>query len=121
MLILIFQEILLSFGEDGIYHCRHGLETIYISHWEEAKRQYEKLFELDGIKLTFTPGGLDFIVDKALEYNLGARGLRSLCEAILTDAMFEMPGGNETQLKVTKNYAEGKLNNSKDPALKVVS
>ncbi|MGB2152553.1 MAG: ATP-dependent Clp protease ATP-binding subunit ClpX [Flavobacteriaceae bacterium] len=100
---------------------KKALRSILTEPKNALTKQYEKLFELDGIKLTFTPGGLDFIVDKALEYNLGARGLRSLCEAILTDAMFEMPGGNETQLKVTKNYAEGKLNNSKDPALKVVS
>ena len=84
-------------------------------------KQYVKLFELDGITLSFSSGALDFIVEKALEYNLGARGLRSLCEAILTDAMFEMPGGNATELKVTKIYAEGKLNNSKDPTLKAVS
>lgn len=84
-------------------------------------KQYVKLFELDGITLSFSSEALDFIVEKALEYNLGARGLRSLCEAILTDAMFEMPGGNATELKITKIYAEGKLNNSKDPKLKAVS
>ena len=101
---------------------KKALRSILTEPKNALTKQYEKLFELDGIKLTFTPGGLDFIVDKALEYNLGARGLRSLCEAILTDAMFEMPGGNETQLKVTKSYAERKLNNnSKDPALKAVS
>ena len=100
---------------------KKALRSILTEPKNALTKQYEKLFELDDVKLTFTPGGLDFIVDKALEYNLGARGLRSLCEAILTDAMFEMPGGSETQLKVTKSYAEGKLNNSKDPALKAVS
>jgi len=100
---------------------KKALRSILIEPKNALTKQYEKLFELDGIKLSFTPGGLDYIVEKALEYNLGARGLRSLCEAILTDAMFEMPGGNETELKVTKNYAEGKLNNSKDPTLKAVS
>ncbi|MDG1263294.1 MAG: ATP-dependent Clp protease ATP-binding subunit ClpX [Flavobacteriaceae bacterium] len=100
---------------------KKALRSILIEPKNALTKQYEKLFELDGIKLSFTPGGLDYIVEKALEYNLGARGLRSLCEAILTDAMFEMPGGNETELKVTKNYAEGKLNNSEDPTLKAVS
>ena len=100
---------------------KKALRSILIEPKNALTKQYEKLFELDGIKLSFTPGGLDYIVEKALEYNLGARGLRSLCEAILTDAMFEMPGGNETELKVTKNYAEGKLSNSKDPTLKAVS
>jgi ATP-dependent Clp protease ATP-binding subunit ClpX len=84
-------------------------------------KQYVKLFEMDSINLTFTPGSLDFIVDKALEYNLGARGLRSLCESILTDAMFNYPGGKKTELKITKTYAEDKLSKVKVTNLKAVS
>ena len=100
---------------------RKTLRSILTDPKNALIKQYEKLFELDGITLSFSSGALDFIVEKALEYNLGARGLRSLCEAILTDAMFEMPGGNATELKINKSYAEGKLNNSKDPTLKAVS
>ena len=84
-------------------------------------KQYVKLFEMDSINLTFTPGALDFIVNKALEYNLGARGLRSLCESILTDAMFNYPGGKKTELKITKTYAEDKLSKVKVTNLKAVS
>jgi ATP-dependent Clp protease ATP-binding subunit ClpX len=100
---------------------RKTLRSILTEPKNALTKQYEKLFEIDGIKLTFSSGALDFIVDKALEYNLGARGLRSLCEAILTDAMFEMPGTDKTELKISKSYAERKLNNSKDPVLKAVS
>ncbi|WP_010180501.1 ATP-dependent Clp protease ATP-binding subunit ClpX [Aquimarina agarilytica] len=75
-------------------------------------KQYTKLFEMDDIEFSITDGALDFIVEKANEYKLGARGLRSLCEAILTDAMFELPDSDEKTLKVTKDYAEKKLNKS---------
>jgi ATP-dependent Clp protease ATP-binding subunit ClpX len=84
-------------------------------------KQYEKLFEMDGIKFTIEEKALDFIVDKAIEYKLGARGLRSLCESILTDAMFEMPGTDEDTLEVSREYAEKKLNNSAIKKLKAVS
>jgi ATP-dependent Clp protease ATP-binding subunit ClpX len=83
-------------------------------------KQYEKLFEMDDIKFTVTDGALDYIVGKAIEYKLGARGLRSLCEAILTDAMFDLPGGDERELHVTKPYAESKLNKSAIQKLKAV-
>ena len=83
-------------------------------------KQYKKLFTMDGIELTFEESALDFIVEKADEYQLGARGLRSICEAILTDAMFTMPSeeGNK-ELKVTKDYAMGKFSKSKIAELKV--
>ena len=84
-------------------------------------KQYEKLFEMDGIKFSITEGALEYIVEKAVEYKLGARGLRSLCEAILTDAMFEMPGNGEKTLKVTKTYAENKLTKDAIKKLKAVS
>lgn len=84
-------------------------------------KQYKKLFEMDDIEFSITDGALDFIVDKAIEYRLGARGLRSLCEEILTDAMFELPSGKEKKLNVTKSYAEGKLEKTTLKKLKAVS
>lgn len=84
-------------------------------------KQYNKLFEMDGIDFSIDDEALDFIVDKAVEYKLGARGLRSLCEEILTDAMFEMPGGEEDALKVTRKYAESKISKSTIKKLKAVS
>jgi len=84
-------------------------------------RQYIKLFSMDGIELQFTPGALDYIVEKALQYQLGARGLRSLCEAVLNDAMFELPNSDVKKLKVTKQYADQKLSKIELPKLKVVS
>ena len=84
-------------------------------------KQYHKLFEMDGIELVITTEALDFIVEQAIIYKLGARGLRSLCEAILTDAMFELPGTDETFLSITRKYAEKKLNKSTIKKLKAVS
>lgn len=84
-------------------------------------KQYQKLFEMDDIEFTITDEALDYIVEKAVEYKLGARGLRSLCEAILTDAMFEMPEGKSSTLKVTRDYAEEKLDKSGIKRLKAVS
>jgi ATP-dependent Clp protease ATP-binding subunit ClpX len=84
-------------------------------------KQYEQLFALDDIKFSITGGALDYIVEKAVEYKLGARGLRSLCEAILNDAMFELPGTEEKELKVTKSYAENQLDKTKLHTLKAVS
>ena len=84
-------------------------------------KQYAKLFEMDDVNFTITEGAMDYIVGKAIEYKLGARGLRSLCEAILTDAMFELPESEERELQVTKDYAEKKLNKSIIKKLKAVS
>jgi len=84
-------------------------------------KQYQKLFEMDDIAFEITDDALDYIVERAIEYKLGARGLRSLCEAILTDAMFELPDSKETSLLVTKVYAEEKLNRSTISMLKAVS
>lgn len=74
-------------------------------------RQYAKLFEMDGVKLTFDEDALDFIVDKADSYKLGARGLRSIVEKIMTDAMFEVPSSELKTFNVTKAYAESHLGN----------
>ncbi|MDA9843591.1 ATP-dependent Clp protease ATP-binding subunit ClpX [Flavobacteriaceae bacterium] len=84
-------------------------------------KQYIQLFEMDDIKLQFTAGALEYIVEKAMEYKLGARGLRSLCEAVLNDAMFELPNSGVKSLKVTKQYADQKLSKIELPKLKVVS
>ena len=84
-------------------------------------KQYKKLFEMDEIAFSITDGALDFIVEKAVEYKLGARGLRSLCEEILTDAMFELPSTDEKEIKVTKAYAEDKLTKTTIKKLKAVS
>jgi ATP-dependent Clp protease ATP-binding subunit ClpX len=72
-------------------------------------KQYQKLFSMDGVEFTTEDEALTYIVEKAIEYKLGARGLRSLCEAILTDAMFELPSSEEKLLVLTKDYAEQKL------------
>ena len=82
-------------------------------------KQYNKIFELDGIKLTFDKKVLDFIVSKAIEYKLGARGLRSICEAVLTDAMFEYPSSKKKELNITVDYAKRKFDKSKIAKLKV--
>jgi len=82
-------------------------------------KQYRKLFELEGIQLTIEPLVLDFMVEKAVEYKLGARGLRSICESILTDAMFELPGTNEKSFVLDIDYAKRKFENSKISLLKV--
>jgi len=84
-------------------------------------KQYIRLFEMDGIEFKIDEKALDFIVDKAIEYKLGARGLRSLCEEILTDAMFELPSSDDTKLRVTKKYAQDKLTKSTIKKLKAVS
>ena len=84
-------------------------------------KQYVQLFAMDDIQLQFTSGALDYIVEKALEYKLGARGLRSLCEAVLNDAMFDLPNTDVKKLRVTKQYADQKLSKIELPKLKVVS
>jgi ATP-dependent Clp protease ATP-binding subunit ClpX len=83
-------------------------------------KQFTKLFKLDGIELTFNNDALQFIVEKAMDHKLGARGLRSIIEAILTDAMFDMPSDkNNKKLKVTRSYAEKKFGKSGLSNLKV--
>ncbi len=82
-------------------------------------KQFTKLFDIEGIALKFEPAVLDFMVEKALEYKLGARGLRSICESILTDAMYELPGQKVKNFDVTLEYAQRKFNTSKLSLLKV--
>ncbi len=82
-------------------------------------KQYRKLFELEGIELTVENEVLDFMVEKAVEYKLGARGLRSICEGILTDAMFELPSSKETHFTLDMEYTKRKFDKSKLSLLKV--
>ncbi len=76
-------------------------------------KQYEKLFHLEGIKLSVEPAVYEYMVEKAIEYKLGARGLRSIAESILTDAMFELPSSDKTSFTLTKDYAKRKFEKSK--------
>ncbi|MGA0373288.1 MAG: ATP-dependent Clp protease ATP-binding subunit ClpX [Flavobacteriaceae bacterium] len=100
---------------------KETLSSILTTPKNALIKQYIQLFEMDGIKLSFTQGAMEFIVEKALDYKLGARGLRSLCEAVLNEAMFELPESDVRILKVTKSYAEQRLSKIELPALKVVS
>ena len=84
-------------------------------------KQYVKLFEMDDITLEFKKDALNYIVDKAIDYNLGARGLRSLCEEILNDAMFNLPGSEVKKLVVNKKYAEEQLSRVRFEKLKAAS
>ena len=83
-----------------------ALRRILVEPKNSLVRQYEKLFKMDGVTLTFTEGSLDFIVNKAMEYKLGARGLRSIMESIMMDAMFDIPSTKENTFKVTAAYAK---------------
>ena len=82
-------------------------------------KQYQKLFEIEGIELSIDENVLDFMVEKAMEYKLGARGLRSICESILTDAMFELPGTDTKKFHLTLEYAQHKFDKSTLSMLKV--
>ena len=95
------------------------LRSILTEPKNSLVKQYTRLFEYEGIKLTIEAPVLDFMVQKALEYKLGARGLRTICEHILTDAMFELPGSGIDKLDVTLEYAIEKIGNSKLNMLKV--
>jgi ATP-dependent Clp protease ATP-binding subunit ClpX len=89
---------------------RATLRSILTEPKNALIKQYEKLFAMDEVQFSITSEALDYIVDKALEYKLGARGLRSLCEAILTDAMYELPSSEDKTLEIDKEYAEHTLN-----------
>jgi ATP-dependent Clp protease ATP-binding subunit ClpX len=98
---------------------KETLRSILTEPKNALMKQYKKLFELEGIQLTMEDDVLDFMVEKALEYKLGARGLRSICESILTDAMFEMPSSKLQVFNVTLEYAQKKFDKSKMSLLKV--
>ena len=88
---------------------REALRRILVEPKNSIVKQYVKLFEMDGIKLSFTEQALDYIVDKAVEYKLGARGLRSIVESIMMDAMFEIPSKRLKNFEVTREYAQEEL------------
>lgn len=88
---------------------REALRRILTEPKNAIIRQYKRLFELDGVELKFDGDALDLIVDKAIEYRLGARGLRSIVETVMVDAMFEVPSGGEEEFTVTRGYIECKL------------
>ena len=91
---------------------REALRRILVEPKNSIIKQYKKLFEMDGIKLSFEEDTLDFIVDKAVEYKLGARGLRSIVESIMMDAMFEVPSKRMKDFVVTLDYAKNQLDKS---------
>lgn len=98
---------------------RDALRQILTEPKNSIIKQYLKLFDMDGIKLTFRNDALEFIVDKAVEFKLGARGLRSICEAIMMDAMFEMPSESSKEIIITKKYAKDKIDKQDIKRLKV--
>lgn len=91
---------------------RKALRKILVEPKNSIVKQFTKLFEMDGIKLTFTDDALDYIVDKAVEYKLGARGLRSIVESVVNEAMFELPSKDVKELEVTRDYAAQELEKS---------
>jgi ATP-dependent Clp protease ATP-binding subunit ClpX len=99
---------------------RDALRSILLEPKNALLKQYKKIFKADGITLTFEDEAIEFLVDRALEFKLGARGLRSICEVIMTDAMYDLP--SETEIKefaVTREFVEEKLENTRVSKLKV--
>jgi ATP-dependent Clp protease ATP-binding subunit ClpX len=98
---------------------RNTLRNILTEPKNSIIKQYKKLFKIDGIELSFDSKVLDFIVDKAIEFKLGARGLRSICEAIMVDDMYEMPSSDEKTLHITLSYAKKRMGNTNMNKLRV--
>ena len=99
---------------------RGALKRILTEPKNALTKQFGKLFEMDGVELTFSKEAIDYIVDKAIEFEIGARGLRSIIEAIMTEAMYEAPSvGKNHKLKITKKYAEDKFENNSMAKIKV--
>lgn len=98
---------------------REALRNILTEPKNSIVKQYTKLFKIDDIELTFEENALEYIVDKAVEFKLGARGLRSICEAIMMDAMFELPSGEEKKISIDSKYASEKLEKVNLKRLKV--
>ena len=88
---------------------RQALRSILTEPKNSIIKQYIKLFEMDGVELTFENDVLEYIVDKAVEFKLGARGLRSIVETIMMDVMFEIPSSKQTNYVVTLDYAQKQL------------
>ncbi|MEY3499435.1 MAG: ATP-dependent Clp protease, ATP-binding subunit ClpX [Bacteroidota bacterium] len=100
---------------------RETLRAILTEPKNALIKQYQKLFLMDEVAFSITDEALDFVVDKALEYKLGARGLRSLCEAILTDAMYDLPSSDEKTLEIDREYAEHTLSKNLLKRLEIAS
>ena len=100
---------------------RETLRAILTEPKNALIKQYKKLFLMDEVEFNITDEALDFIVDKALEYKLGARGLRSLCEAILTDAMYDLPSSDEKTLEIDREYAQHTLSKNLLKRLEIAS
>ncbi|KQS50244.1 MULTISPECIES: ATP-dependent Clp protease ATP-binding subunit ClpX [Flavobacterium] len=100
---------------------RETLRAILTEPKNALIKQYQKLFAMDDVELSVSGEALDYVVDKALEYKLGARGLRSLCEAILTDAMYDLPSSDDKTLVIDKSYAENALDKNLLQRLKAAS
>ncbi len=100
---------------------RETLRAILTQPKNALVKQYQKLFAMDDVEFSITDGALDYIVEKALEYKLGARGLRSLCEAILTDAMYDLPSSDDKNLVIDEDYARDSLNKNLLKRLEIAS
>ena len=98
---------------------RETLRSILTEPKNAIIKQYIKLFEMDGIALEFDEEVLDYIVDKAVQFKLGARGLRSICESIMTDAMFELPSKKHKNFKITLAYAKERVEKFNEHKLRV--
>ena len=99
---------------------REVLRNILTEPKNAIVRQYKRLLDMDGVELSFEDETLDYIVDKALEFKLGARGLRSICEAIMTDLMYELPTSKQKQITITREYAQSKFERMPVEALRNV-
>ena len=97
---------------------RQALRSIMTEPKNSIVKQYVKMFEIDGVKLKFEDDVLDYVVDKAVEFGLGARGLRSLIETIMMEAMFEVPSTGVKTYKVTLEYAQRRVENANIAVLK---
>ena len=100
---------------------REALRSILTEPKNAIVKQYERLFAMDGVDLQFDNDVLDYIVEKADEYKLGARGLRSICESIIIDAMYDLPSSGESHFTVTLDYAKKKIEGANFLHLKQVS
>ena len=100
------------------YLSKEALRSILTNPKNAIVKQYKRLFEMDGVELEFEDAVLDYIVDLAVEFKLGARGLRSICEAIMIDVMFDIPSKNDGKFAVTLEYAKEKMEKSKEVSIK---
>ena len=99
---------------------KEALRSILTEPKNAIVKQYKRLFEIDGVELVFEPEVLDYIVDKAVEFKLGARGLRSICESVMMDTMFEIPSSGSSKFTVSLQYVKNKIEKTNFPELKKV-